>query len=215
MAVKIHGSPFSTATMRVLAAAYEKELDFEFVLVDMASGAHKQQPFLSLNPFGQVPVLEVGDFTLFESRAITKYIAYTQQTKGTQLLLTEGAHQMATQTMWAEVEAHQYDALVTKLVWELFFKTAMFHMEPDKAAVEENEAKLAKVLDIYETQLAKSKYVAGETFTLVDLHHLPSVHYLMGTQVKTLFEERTHVHAWVKDILARPAWAKVVAMQKN
>ena len=49
MAMKIHGSPHSTATMRALAAAYEKDVDFEFVPVDMASGAHKQQPFLSLN----------------------------------------------------------------------------------------------------------------------------------------------------------------------
>jgi len=47
--MKIYGSPFSTATMRALAAAYEKNVDFQFVPVDMASGAHKQHPFLSLN----------------------------------------------------------------------------------------------------------------------------------------------------------------------
>lgn len=49
MGIKIHGSPVSTATLRVVAAAHEKDLDYEFVAIDMKSGAHKQQPFISLN----------------------------------------------------------------------------------------------------------------------------------------------------------------------
>jgi len=115
--------------------------------------------------------------------------------------------------MWDQIESHQYEPVVSKLAWELFFKK-MFHLEPDTAVVEENEAKLAKVLDVYEVRLTKSKYLAGESFTMVDLHHLPVLHYLIDTRVKKVFEERPHVHAWCKDILARPAWAKVVAMQK-
>ena len=47
--IKVHGVPMSTATMRVLAALYEKELEFELIPVDMRAGAHKQEPFLSLN----------------------------------------------------------------------------------------------------------------------------------------------------------------------
>nr|BAA08472.1 parB product which have an activity of glutathione S-transferase [Nicotiana tabacum] len=49
MAIKVHGSPMSTATMSVAACLIEKELDFEFVPVDMASGEHKKHPYLSLN----------------------------------------------------------------------------------------------------------------------------------------------------------------------
>lgn len=47
--IKVHGVPMSTATMRVLAALYEKDLQFELIPVDMRAGAHKQEPFLSLN----------------------------------------------------------------------------------------------------------------------------------------------------------------------
>ena len=49
MAIKIHGLAMSSATLRVMAAAHEKELDYELVPVDLKSGAHKQEPFLSLN----------------------------------------------------------------------------------------------------------------------------------------------------------------------
>lgn len=47
--IKVHGVPMSTATMRVLAALYEKDLQFELIPVDMRAGAHKQEPYLSLN----------------------------------------------------------------------------------------------------------------------------------------------------------------------
>lgn len=49
MTIKVHGNPISTATMRVVACLIEKDLDFEFVFVDMATGEHKKHPFLSLN----------------------------------------------------------------------------------------------------------------------------------------------------------------------
>ncbi|KAH9610297.1 hypothetical protein KSS87_023417 [Heliosperma pusillum] len=206
----------SSATQRVLVALYEKQLEFEFVTVDMRVGAHKQLPHIALNPFGQVPALEDGDIKLFESRAITKYLAYTHdhQNEGTSLIHKE-KHEMAAQLVWEEVEAHQFDPVAGKLAWELVYK-GIFGFQTDTAVVEENEAKLVKVLDIYETRLAVSKYLgANDSFTLVDLHHLPYLNYLMGTQVKKLFEERPHVNAWCKDILARPSWEKTLALQNQ
>ena len=47
--LRVHGSPISTAVMRVVAALYEKELEFEFVTIDMKAGQHKSEAFLALN----------------------------------------------------------------------------------------------------------------------------------------------------------------------
>ncbi|KAL2945438.1 Glutathione S-transferase, partial [Bienertia sinuspersici] len=178
MGVKVHGSPISTAILRVVAAVHEKELAYELVNVDMKS----------------------------ESRAITRYLAYTYENKGTPLTYKSGK-EMADLAVWMEVEAHQFDLVASKLAWELVYK-GMFGLQTDDVAVEQNEAKLVKVLDIYEARLAKSKYLAGDSFTLADLHHLPTLHYVMGTKVKKLFDERPHVSAWCNDILARPSWEK-------
>ena len=121
---------------------------------------------------------------------------------------------MAITSVWMEVEAQQYDQAASKLAWELAGKPFL-GMSSDTAIVEENEPKLAKVLDVYENRLAQSKYLGGDCFTLADLHHLPTIHYLMGTQAKKLFDSRPHVNAWVADITARPAWLKVIALQKK
>ena len=47
--LRVHGSPISTAVMRVVAALYEKGLEFEFVTIDMKAGQHKSEAFLALN----------------------------------------------------------------------------------------------------------------------------------------------------------------------
>ncbi|KAI7983505.1 hypothetical protein LOK49_LG15G00252 [Camellia lanceoleosa] len=188
--MKVHGSVMSTAAQRVFACLNEKELEFEFVPVDMRSGEHKQPHFLSLNPFGQVPALQDGDLTLFESRAISQYIAHTYADKGNQLICQD-PKKMAILSVWMEVEAHQFDPVASKLCFELLYKS-MFGMKTDDAVVEENEAKLAKVLDVYEARLAHSKYIGGDCFTLADLHHLPNTQILMATQAKKLFDSRPH-----------------------
>ncbi|MED6198394.1 hypothetical protein PIB30_065936 [Stylosanthes scabra] len=164
-----------------------------------------------MKPFGLVPALEDGDLKLFESRAITKYIAHEYADKGTQLIVTNDSKKMAIINVWLEVESQQYEQTASKLLWELHYKS-LFGIPTDPKAVEEYEAKFSVVLGIYEKRLSESKYLAGDSFTLADLHHLPSLHFLMPTRVKKLVESLPRVSAWVADITARPSWSKVTSM---
>ncbi|XP_050363372.1 glutathione S-transferase-like [Argentina anserina] len=209
--IKVHGTTFSTATARVMATLYEKEVEFELIPIDMRTGEHKKESFLALHPFGQVPAFKDGDLQLFESRAITQYISHEYASKGTPLITTD-TKKMAIQSVWQEVEAQKYDPVASKLTFELAVKP-FIGMVTDLAVVEEFEAKLGTVLDIYEKRLGQSKYLGGDCFSLADLHHLPTMDYLMATRTKKLFECRPNVSAWVADITARPAWTKVVAMR--
>ncbi|KAK9048477.1 hypothetical protein SSX86_026904 [Deinandra increscens subsp. villosa] len=211
MALKLYGFVGSNATFRALASLFEKDLDFEFVKVHMAGREHKTPQFLSRNPFGQVPVLEDGDITVFESRAITQYIARTYADKGTDLMMKD-PKKMAIQSVWMEVESQKFDLPSHKLTIELYVNVLRRGQEADEALVAEFETKLADVLDVYELRLKESKYLGGDSFTLVDLHHLPNLHYLMATKVKRLFDARPHVSAWAADIVSRPAWVKVASM---
>ncbi|KAK0517595.1 hypothetical protein Tsubulata_939797 [Turnera subulata] len=209
--IKVHGSTRSSAMRRVLACLHEKELDFESVPIDSIGGEHKKEPYLSLNPFGLMPAFEEGDLKMFESRAITNYVANVYADKGSQLVYTSGK-ELAAMLVWMEVEAHQYDPVASKLFREHLLKPLVLGLPTDSAVVDECEAKLGKVFDVYEARLAQTKYLAGDSFTLADLHHLPTISYLMQTPSKKLIDSRPHVSAWVADITARPAWAKVLAL---
>ncbi|KAI3741813.1 hypothetical protein L1987_59491 [Smallanthus sonchifolius] len=214
MAIKLYGFVPSNATFRAMVALFEKDLDFEFVKVNMAAREHKTPEFLSRNPFGHVPVLEDGDITLFESRAIALYLARTYADKGTDLIMKD-PKKMAVQSVWMEVEGLKFVLPSHKLAIELYFNVIRRGREADEALVAEFETKLADVLDVYESRLAESKYLGGDRFTLADLQHLPNLHYLMKTKVKKLIDARPHVSAWAADILSRPAWVKIASMLRS
>ncbi|KAL7200484.1 hypothetical protein ACSBR1_032413 [Camellia fascicularis] len=86
--------------------------------------------------------------TTLESRAINQYMAHAYVDKGNQLICQD-PKKMAILSVWMEVEAHQFDPVASKLSWELAIKP-LFGMTMDASVMEENKAKLAKVLDVYE-----------------------------------------------------------------
>ena len=60
----------------------EKEINYEWQMLDMRDGEHSREPYLSINPFGKLPALVHEDPTcpggrlqLFESGAILLYLA--------------------------------------------------------------------------------------------------------------------------------------------
>ncbi|KAL9266015.1 Glutathione S-transferase F11-like protein [Drosera capensis] len=88
-------------------------------------------------------------------------------------------------------------------------------IKQDEAAINQNKAKLTKVLDVYDKRLADSKYLAGDEFPLADRSHLPNAHYLVtGTDLKELFKERENVSRWWEEISSRESWKKTVDLQK-
>ncbi|KAJ4837476.1 hypothetical protein Tsubulata_013190 [Turnera subulata] len=213
--IKVHGTSFFTNVSRVMACLHEKELDFEFIPVDLINGEQKKEPYLSINPFGKVPSFEDGDIRIFESRAITNYIAKEYSDRGTQLLYTSGK-KLAEMLQWMEVETHQYEPAVTRLMFECIGKPRYLGLPTDTGVVEESEAKLSKILDVYEARLKQCKYLAGEDFTLADLHHTPTVSYLVQIpSSRKLIDSHPHVSSWVADITTGPAWAKVLALEKQ
>ncbi|KAI7747694.1 hypothetical protein M8C21_029032, partial [Ambrosia artemisiifolia] len=183
MALKLYGSVASDATQRVQACLHEKEVNFEFITVNIAAGEHKTPRFLARNPFGEVPALEDGDVTLFESRAITQYIAYKYEGNGTDLILKDPI-KLALQTVWMDTENQRFDPPFSKLI------EATIEGKNGGQDVREYERKLESVLDVYEQRLKESKYLAGDSFTLADLHHQPGMHYLRSTKAKGWFQGR-------------------------
>ncbi len=73
--IKLYRYPLSGHSHRAQLFLSLLNLDAELVDVDLAAGEHKQEPFLAINPFGQVPALQDGDTTIADSNAILVYLA--------------------------------------------------------------------------------------------------------------------------------------------
>ena len=74
-AIRIHRHPLSGHSHRVELFAKLGGINHELIDVDLLSGEHKKEPFLSLNPAGQVPVIEDGEIAIADSNSILVYLA--------------------------------------------------------------------------------------------------------------------------------------------
>ena len=72
--LKLYGGARSRASI-IQWYLEELEVPYEFVLLDMQAGAHRQPEFLAINPMGKVPAIVDEDFKLWESGAILLYLA--------------------------------------------------------------------------------------------------------------------------------------------
>ncbi|XP_004499970.1 glutathione S-transferase F9-like [Cicer arietinum] len=212
MVVKVYG-PIYGSPKRVLVCLFEKEIEFETLDIDLFKGEHKQPDFLKLQPFGEVPVVQDGDYTLYESRAIIRYYAEKYKNQGTDLL-GKTIEERGLVEQWLEVEAHNFHPAIYNLVINVLF-APLQGTPSNQKVIEESDEKLKKVLDIYEEKLSKTKYLAGDFFSLADLSHLPFGHYLVNqTGRGNLVRERKHVSEWWDDISNRPSWKKVLEQYK-
>ena len=73
--MKLYMHPVSMTSRPVRLFIAESGIDVDEQVVDLMTGEHHQEPFISINPNRLVPVLEDGDFRLTESSAILKYLA--------------------------------------------------------------------------------------------------------------------------------------------
>ncbi|XP_022879714.1 glutathione S-transferase F11-like [Olea europaea var. sylvestris] len=211
MVVKVYGPAYAACPQRVLTCLIELGVEFELVSIDLESGEQKSPKLLLLQPFGLVPAIEDGDFRLFESRAIIRYYAAKYASSSIELL-GNTLEERALTDQWLEVEAQNYNPLVYNLVLQLMVLPRSGH-RTDMTVVQNCKTKLEKVLDVYEQRLSKSKYLAGDSFTLADLSHLPNTRFLMNEGgLEHLVKERKSVHSWWTDISSRPAWKKVMEL---
>ena len=67
MAIKLYGYPKSTCTRLVALVCKEKNIDLEFIPVDLSKREQKLPEFVAKQPFGQVPYMVVCRWIYFYS----------------------------------------------------------------------------------------------------------------------------------------------------
>jgi len=206
MVLKLHGSPESPFVLLVATVLLEKKVPFEVVLVDLSKGEHKTPEYLTKHPFGQVPYIDDDGFILYESKAISYYIASKYADQGTPLLPTgleaKALYQQAVFAQISHIDEHARKAAV-----EIYSKRRQ-GLTPDNEIVEKNLADLSAKLDVYDKILSKQKYLAGDEITLVDLYFLP-IGGGLGKVGINVTESKPNVARWYKDISSRPPWQAV------
>ncbi|KAG8852112.1 hypothetical protein FRB96_008913 [Tulasnella sp. 330] len=213
--ITIHGVNFSTCVQAVKAVAYEKDLDVNVIACDLFGGEQKSAAWLEIQPFGKVPYLDEDGFMLYESRAISRYLATKYAHQGTKLLPDPTDHRaMALAEQFLNVEVCDFYPSAIGIGGEAIF-TPMRGGKPDAVVLEKHRSDFKAKLEGFERIFAKQDYLGGKEIGLADLLCLP-----YGTLVEKVYPEllndptKPNFNRWWKAISVRPSWKRVLEESK-
>jgi glutathione S-transferase len=192
--IRVHATKASINGYKVRLLLSMLGLPFTLVELDMYGGEHKREPFLSLNPFGQMPALTDGDFSVADSHACLVYLARKYDESGRWLPVdAEGEAKVAEWLSKSANEVHQGP----------WMKRAKIR-RPDviKLSDEEIDARCDHILRIMEGQLAKRDWLALDRPTVADISCFGPISMLKVSGYDT--DKWPHVTRWLNRIKALP-----------
>ena len=209
----IPGSPFGRS---VLATLEEKRAPYRLAAV--APGTMKSPEYLALHPFGRVPVLQHGDFRLYETQAILRYLDRTlPQSPLTPTDVKRAARmdQAMNVNDW-----YLFHGVGNVIIFHRIIAPQLMGAAPDEEAIKAAMPKAHAVFDELARLLGDQPYFAGEGLSLADLMLAPAVEFFtMIPEWRVLGAQHANLVAWMTRMQARPSmmattWERVTELAK-
>ncbi len=210
----IPGSPFARA---VMVALEEKGLPWR--LSPLAPGALKQAPHLSRHPFGRMPAIEHGDFTLYETQAILRYI--DRVAPAPPLTPAEPRAAARMDQLMNISDWYLFQGVGNVIAFERVVGPRLMGRTPDEAAIAACLPKARTVFDEIARLMGGQAFLAGDRFTLADAMVAPQMDFLaMTPEWETLTASHPNLVAWLERVGARPSlkattWDAVTELAKK
>jgi glutathione S-transferase len=192
-----------TRAFRPLWMANELGLDYEHLAVEIGSAGARQAHYLAINPNGRLPAIDDGGFVLFESLAITLYLAKKHAIGTLYPATLEGEAKAWQWSLWAVTEV---DRGVN--IWSLH-AIRLPPEERDAAKRAEALAVLAAPFKVLDEAVARQPYLVGNNFTVADLN----VAAVISRAIEMDLSATPRLAAWLRRCLERPAARTALALK--
>ena len=190
-----------TRAYRALWVAMELGLDYEHLPIEIGDAGARGPEFLAINPNGRLPVIVDDRFVLFESLAITLYLAKKHRKLYPSTL--EGEARAWQWSFWAIAEV---DRGVN--IWSLH-AIRLPPDERDAALRDEALGLLAAPFAVLDAAVSDNPYLLGSDFTVADLN----VAAVINRAVDMDLSPWPHLKDWLVRCLERPAARKALALK--
>lgn len=164
--MRLYQHPMSANARAAIMTVYALDAPVELVFVDLQRQEQHQPAFLKMNPNHRVPVLEDGDFHLWESRAIMQYLA--DKTPGQTIYPTEGRAR-ADVNRWLFWSGQHFAPAIGIFFWENVVKGMIGRGAPDPLELRRGETLFNEFAAVLDAHLADRRWISGTSLTLADL----------------------------------------------
>jgi len=203
MSLILHAHPLSSYCWKALIALYEKQVDFEFRMVDFGD-PESRAAFAALWPLAKMPVLEDAGCgaVVPETSIIIDYL---------------DAHHPGAIRLVPEDEDAARDVRLWDRIYDLYVQGPMQRIVGDRLrpadkrdafGVDEQRAALEKALDLVDREAAGKTWARGDDFTLADCAAAPALFY--ADKVMPMAGRWPEALALLERLKARPSVARVL-----
>jgi glutathione S-transferase len=201
----IWGRANSVNVQKVLWCLAELDLAYERIDAGMAFGKNDQPEYLAMNPNGRVPTLVDGDYVLWESNSIMRYLnlAYGNGSP----IYPQAPQARAAVDRWLDWSLSTLQPVDRPVFWALV-RTPV--EKRDMIAIQKDVDAEAAVWRTPEALLGSRRYIEGDQFTIADIVLGAFARRWFGVEGVTR-PKLPNLERWFALISERPGFKKFIA----
>ena len=195
--LKIWGRMSSINVKKVVWTAQELGLDFQRTEAGGLFGVVKTPDYMTLNPNSLVPVIEDGDYVLWESNVIVRYLA-AKPASGQMYPID--LRERFDAERWMDWQQTTLNPVSRPGFWQLIRTPPE---QRNSTLIAESNAAVEALMFTLDMHLAHRKFMVGERFTVADIPLACEVHRWFGLPQPR--QSRPHIERWYASLRARQA----------
>lgn len=199
--LRLLGLRVSVYTRIARIALAEKNLDYRFEEVDIFADTGPPAGYLELNPFGAIPCLLHGEFVLYETAAITRYL--DEVFPPPRLQAPQPQQRARMNQIISILDNYSY----RPMVWEVYVQRSVVPAgggEADEPLIASALPGIRRVLQQIDDWRGEQRFLAGDRLTLADLHAYPMLHYFVETpEGVQMLDSFPRLQQWMRIMQAR------------
>lgn len=162
--ITIWGRANSVNVQKVLWCLSELDLAYERIDAGMAFGRNNDPEYLAMNPNARVPTLVDGDYVLWESHSIMRYLVLAYRPDSS--IYPDAPKRRAAVDRWLDWVLSTVQPADRPVFWALVRTPPE---QRDMVAIQKDADAEALVWEIADDQLATRRFLEGDNFTIADI----------------------------------------------
>jgi glutathione S-transferase len=199
--IVVYGIPGSPFVRSVQLCLEEKSLPYR--MDALGPGAIRSGDHLKRHPFGRVPVFEHGDYRLYETQAILRYLDAAFPAPSLQ---PDEPHAIGRMNQIIGInDWYFFPKVAAVIVFNRIVGPVLMGRTPDEAAIAAALPMAQTCIDELDQLLGSQSFLAGERISIADLMLAPQMDFFQATREGKDLLNDTNLAGWLARMNQRPS----------
>jgi glutathione S-transferase len=199
----VYGVPGSPYVRAALLGLHEKSAPWRLAVFGSDLAPARSEEHMRLHPFGRIPILEHGDFRLYETQAILRYLDAVLP--GTPLQPQDPQAAARMNQIAGICDWYVFPYISVGITAERFLSQRFWKRPADEGNIARALPHAWICVRELERLKGSNEFLAGERMSIADLMVAPHLEFFRGTPEGDKLLKGTALDEWLQRMSARPS----------